>query len=202
MKRFIALALLLAPVLSFSQIEQKTKLEERFEKGADNLRYVVDVPVCGKESDALQADATVKFKFNNGCGDNLFWKVVEFRIQEVPYLLNIIDNEDETQAKLPGGKGYYRLGDVALMALQEIIHGFPVEEFSGLKKSDYAETWKFYHKGLKDKKKRTKLKEALALWFAQNQNNLEYIKSDDFGNCTCVGKHPVGGFYQVKAKRG
>lgn len=200
MKRFIAIALFLLPVISFAQIQQKTKLDERFAKGADNLKYVFDVPVCGK--DTVMADATAKFKYNNGCGDHLFWQVVEYRIQEVPYLLNIIDSEEDTQAKLPDGKGNYRVGDVALMALQEIIHGFPVEEFSEVKKSDYKEVWKFYHKGLKDKKKRAKLKEALALWFAENQKNLEYIKSDEFGNCTCTGKHPVGGFYQIKAKRG
>lgn len=195
MKKLVAFILLLLPVLLQAQ-QPATQTEDPAAKTVGNLLYVFDVPVCGKDS--ITPDPTGKFKYNTGCGDHLFWQVVELRQKAVPYLIALIESQEPTQAKLPSGKGYYRLGDVALMALVEIIHELPVEELAGVKYGSYSDRWKFYHKGLKDKKKRAALKEAIDKWYKDNRGKLVFEKSDTYGNCNCVGKHPIGGYFMLR----
>lgn len=193
MKKLIAILFLALPFFANAQTQ-----DEKTATAVNNLLYVMDVPVC-KSDTTIVADEKAKFKYNSGCGDHLFWKVInDYRLKAVPYLLAAIDNTEATQAKLPEGKGHYLMGDVALMALRETIHDMPVEELAGKKVSSYSDSWKFYTKGLKDIKKRKALKEALTKWYDEHKNNLIFEKSDVFGNCTCTGKHPVGGFYRIK----
>jgi len=173
--------------------------QKRVDETVNNIRYVTEVPHGALEIAEPGTDGSV-FQYNTGCGDNLFWKIVGFRLLAVPQLINLVDDMELTQAKLPSGKGRYRTGDAALMALKEIIHNIPIEEFSGLKTADFAAPYYFYEKGLKDKKKRTALKEALLKWYADNRKNIIFKVGQGYGNCECAGKHPVGGAYNLKTK--
>jgi hypothetical protein len=160
-----------------------------------NIRYVTDVPYQQLEI----PEGTDKFKYNAGCGDHLYWQVVNIRLQAVPQLIGMVDDVSPSQAKLPSGV-YYRTGDVALIALKEIIHNIPIEELSGFKPGDFAAPYYFYEQGLKDKAKRTALKEALLKWYRENQKNIVFKVGQTYGNCECFGKHPVGGAYYFEVK--
>lgn len=165
----------------------------------NNLRYVTEVPY-GQVEMAEPNDVNNAFEYNSGCGDRLFWKVVGYRLRAVPQLINMVEDMRPTQAKLPSGGGYYRTGDAALMALKEIIHNIPIEALSGLKTADFTALYYFYEAGLKDKKIRYELKEALAAWYKKNQKNIIFKVGQSYGNCECWGKHPVGGAYYFEVK--
>ena len=160
-----------------------------------NIRYVTDVPYQQLE---IMPDNS-NFRYNAGCGDHLYWQVVNIRLQAVPQLIGMVDDMSPSQAKLPSGV-YYRTGDVALIVLKEIIHNIPIETLSGLKTADFAAPYYFYEEGLKDKAKRTALKEALLKWYTENQKQITFVKGQTYGNCHCFGKHPVGGAYYFEAK--
>lgn len=191
MKHFFALLFLVIPF-----VNQAQTVDAATATTVANLRYVMDVPLCSSEG--IVPDPTGKFKYNAGCGDHLFWQVVGLKLRAVPHLIALIENEELTQAKLPKGKGFYKLGDVAVMALREIVHDLPIEEFVGHKLSEFDNSAKFYQKVLKDAKKRTALKEAVQKWFADNNGKLTYEKGNTYGSCDCVGKHPVGGYSALK----
>lgn len=191
MKRFFAILLFVLPFFANAQAVDATSANT-----VGNLKYVMDVPLCGKEPNV--PDPTGKFKYNDGCGDHLYWQVVGLKLRAVPHLIALIENEELTQAKLPKGKGYYKTGDVAVMALKEIVHDIPVEEFVGYKMADFDNSAKFYQKALKNAEKRTALKNAIQKWFDDNNGKLIYEKGNVYGNCDCVGKHPVGGYTSLK----
>jgi hypothetical protein len=191
MKRFFTILLFVLPFVASAQY-----VDANSANTVGNLKYVMDAPLCGKEP--IVPDPTGKFKYNAGCGDHLYWQIVGLKLKAVPHLIALIENEEPTQAKLPNGKGYYKTGDVAVMALREIIHELPVEEFVGRKMTDFDNSAKFYQKALKDSKKRTALKEAIQKWFNENEGKLIYEKGNTYGNCECIGKHPIGGYSVVK----
>jgi hypothetical protein len=186
-KKYYILLLLLTTTLAVAQ--------DRIAGIINNIRYVTDVPQGMAES----PQGSDKFNYNAGCGDHLFWQVVNVRLQAVPQLIGMVDDMSVTQAKLPSGD-YYRTGDAALMALKEIIHNIPIEELSCLKMADFAAPYYFYNEGLKDKAKRTALKEALLRWYTENKKNIIFKVGQTYGNCECFGKHPVGGAYYFEAK--
>nr|WP_322625951.1 hypothetical protein [uncultured Flavobacterium sp.] len=191
MKRFFVLLLFVLPFVISAQAVDATSANT-----VGNLKYIMDVPLCGKKT--ITPDPTGKFKYNDGCGDHLYWQVVGLKLRAVPHLIALIENEEPTQAKLPKGKGYYKTGDVAVMALREIVHDLPVEEFVGYKMADFDNSAKFFQKALKDAKKRTALKDAIQKWFDDSTGKLIYEKGNTYGNCECVGKHPVGGYTVLK----
>lgn len=190
MKQFFALLLFALPFIAYAQADDVAAANT-----VGTLRYVMDVPVCSEKN--VTPDPTGKFKYNNGCGDHLYWKVAELRVRAVPHLIALIENEEPTQAKLPGGKGFYKTGDVAIMVLQEIIHELPIEEFLGHKMSEYPDTGKYFQKTLKTSESRTALKKAVQKWHDSNYFKLRFEKSGEYANCTCAGKHPVGGYLKM-----
>jgi hypothetical protein len=169
--------------------------QDRIAAIVNNIRYVTDVPYQQVE---IMPDNS-NFRYNAGCGDHLYWQVVNIRLQAVPQLIGMVDDMQPSQAKLPSGV-YYRTGDVALIALKEIIHNIPIEELSGLNTADFAAPYYFYEEGLKDKAKRTALKEALLKWYMENKAQITFVKGQTYGNCDCFGKHPVGGAYYFEVK--
>jgi len=183
-------------ILLFLQISAITTAQNRIAGIISNIRYVTDVPYGMVET----RESSDKFIYNSGCGDHLFWQVVNIRLQAVPQLIGMVDDMKPSQAKLPSQDGYYRTGDVALMALKEIIHNIPIETLSGLKTADFAAPYYFYEQGLKDKATRTALKEALLKWYAENQKAVIFKKGQSYGNCDCFGKHPVGGAYYFEER--
>lgn len=191
MKHFFALLLFVFPLVALAQADDVAAANT-----VGTLRYVMDVPVCGGET--VTPDPTGKFKYNNGCGDHLYWKVAELRVRAVPHLIALIENEEPTQAKLPKGKGFYKTGDVAIMVLQEIIHELPVQEFLGHKMSEYPDTGKYLQKLLKNPESRTELKKAIQKWYDSNYFKLKFEKAEEYANCNCAGKHPVGGYLMIK----
>ncbi|MFP9099978.1 hypothetical protein ACLI09_13090 [Flavobacterium sp. RHBU_24] len=183
-------------ILLLLQISVITTAQKRIAGIISNVRYVTDVP----QGMAEIPDGTDKFVYNAGCGDHLFWQVVNIRLQAVPQLISMVDDMTVSQAKLPSRDGYYRTGDVALIALKEIIHNIPLETLSGLKMADFAAPYYFYEQGLKDKATRTALKEALLKWYSENQKAIIFKKGQSYGNCDCFGKHPVGGAYYFEER--
>lgn len=190
MKSVLALFVAMFPLFAAAQADDMAAANM-----VANLRYVMDVPACNGQH--VSPEPYGKFKYNDGCGDHLYWKVAELKIRAIPHLIALIENEEPTQAKLPKGRGYYKTGDVAVMVLKEIIHELPVEEFLGHAMSEYPDTGKYFQKVLKNSESRTTLKKAVQKWYDANYFKLAFEKSEEYANCACAGKHPTGGYLKI-----
>lgn len=62
-----------------------------------------------------------------GCGDVEFWRVVRRGTES---LVALLDDGAATAVSIPNYDGRYAVGDVALLALAEVVHGIPIRTSS------------------------------------------------------------------------
>jgi hypothetical protein len=178
--------------------EMKFELQEVINQ-VDSLKYVVEMPfICptGIEDN----------KMSSGCGDDFFWNVVSLKQNVIELLIDKLDDTTVTQSFVPMYGYYFTVADLAFWVLVEIVRDIPKFKLMGVKEDksgEYASTdrpyWDFVNKGLKN---RQKFKVAVKNWYHKNKDNLVWVESNIFSSCDCSGKHPNGGHYILKDKKG
>lgn len=128
-----------------------------------------------------------------GCGDRHFWKVVTRKRLAIDGLINQLDNTRPSGANMVLKPYYYAAGDIAYVALREIIHDLPsIATFLNIPNEDVIE---YLHADITHRKQ---LKKAVQQWYRQHKADLVWVKSDVILAGDCSGKHPNGGHFKLK----
>lgn len=167
-------------------------------KTIDSLRYVSEIPYACETPPEIYEQNKDTFLFNIGCGDKLFWDAVKLKEQGIHYLIEQLDNVEKTIASFPYQGGQCKVADVAWIALQEIIHGLPTAELLNINPNDYDCGYCYYHITLEKKSNRKKFRKSVKEWYERNEENLIWVSKDNYMTCECTGKHPNGGYYELK----
>jgi hypothetical protein len=133
-------------------------------------------------------------------GDSLYWEIVIGGLTNMPALIELLDNSDETGVMAPFGQDY-SIADLAYNIITDIIYDIPtlklIEDAGGcLKDESYYVYWNFL-KG--NDKNRKWFKETVKEWYAKNKDKLIWHKTDmnrynDFIEIQSF-KNPAGGYY-------
>lgn len=133
-----------------------------------------------------------------GCGQADFWRIVEFKLDAIPHLIEKIDDTTSTSALVPNYGGYYTVGDIAFNAIEEIIVDIPTFELLGIAfdSSDcgYCSYWKHLRSNIEN---RTLFKSHLEDWFTRNKDNLVWVRDSKVLTCDCSYSHPNKGHYKL-----
>jgi hypothetical protein len=170
----------LFPLVAIGQTTSHQKL-------VDSLKLVTDMPyICETEN-------------SPGCGDKIFWRVVQQKQAIIPLLIDKLSDPTTTSAVVPNFGGQWTVGDIAYSALQEIIQGIPTFELLGVKFDQVGCGYCFYWDHLrKSRQNRIRFKAAVRSWYNRNKQNLIWVTSNDFITCDCRGQHPNGGHFAFK----
>lgn len=176
--RIAALILILLPLSSFGQSDNK--------KLADSLKYVSDMPYTCESAGGF------------GCGDKIFWNVVQRKQSIVPILIDLLADTTSTTATVASFGGQWTVGDIAYTALQEIIKDLPTFDLLGVKFDKegcgYCAYWNHLRNDINNRKK---FQGSLRDWYKKNKGKLVWVKSNDFMTCDCSGEHPNGGHFEL-----
>jgi len=157
------------------------------QKLVDSLKYITDMPyICETGT-------------GEGCGDRLFWKVVQQKEAAIPLLIARLSDATVTVATVPNFGGQWAVGDIAYSALSELILDIPTFELLGVpfdtRGCGYCAYWRHLRKRHKNRKQ---FKAAVSTWYESNKAALVWVVSDEFQTCDCSGKHPNGGHFELK----
>jgi hypothetical protein len=175
--KILTYILILIPALTFSQTNNKALV--------DSLRYVDKVPHC---LDAVSDQIDTKA---------IFWRIVKLKDEAIPILLDKIDDTTTTSALVRHFGGYYTVGDLAYVALQEIVHSIPTFELLGVPFDTNGCGYCAYWQHLSDFSNRQKFKIALKNWFDKNQQNLVWTEYKWKGE-ECFYRNPNNGYYDPR----
>ncbi len=176
--KILTALLCLLPCLSQAQTDHSKLL--------DSLKHIREMPyIC---------------EGGLGCGDSIFWKVVSYKSEIVPYLIERINDTTQTEAYVVLFGGIWTVGDVAYAALEEIVWDLPTFRLLGTRFDKrgcgYCAYWKHINKSLKN---REKFQRKVKQWYELNRADLVWVVSEEFQMCDCMGrKHPNGGHYELK----
>jgi|GEM_PF-1293565 len=157
----------------------------------DSLKFVRDVPYMGRYSE--------NDSFNIGCGDQLFWDIVKlYDRNAIPLLIEKLDDTTKTELIAPLFGFAYTVGDVAYVALNEIVINIPTFELLGVEFDQngcgYCSYWKHLNKSYENRKA---FKKNVKSWFEENNDKMGWFRSDRILTGDCSGKHPNGGHFKV-----
>ena len=189
--RFAITILICIPWITSAQSNIKSKI--------DSLKFVSEIPY---ECEIIQnGDNSFKndtFIYSIGCGDRLFWDVVKLKVSAIPYLLEQLDNLEETPTSFPYQGGQCKVADIAYVILEEIVHGLPTAKLLNVNPNNFDCGYCYYYLTLREKENRIKFKKAVSDWYAENKENLFWVSNNKYMTCDCSGKHPSGGHYEIK----
>ncbi len=156
----------------------------------DSLSMVPEMPyIC---PDFVQKDLTT------GCGDDIFWRVVQLKEKAIPYLIAKLSDSTTTTSFVPMFGGYYTVADIAYSALEEIVHGIPTFKLLGVKFDKKGCGYCSYWQHLNSKySNRLKFQKAVQQWYSKNQSKLVWVASDQVAICDCSAPHPNKGHYEL-----
>lgn len=177
---------LIAIILSVTQLPLLTAAQTtHHQKLVDRLKLVADMPYSCESAD--------------GCGDNIFWRVVQQKQAIIPLLINKLSDTTTTSAVVPNFGGQWTVGDIAYSALKEIIQDIPTFELLGVKFDQagcgYCSYWDHLRKS---RQNRIRFQAAVRSWYNNHKQNLIWVVSNDFTTCDCQGLHPNGGHFALK----
>lgn len=174
----VILMVTLLPLLAVTQTFNHQKL-------VDSLKLVADMPYICELAD--------------GCGDKIFWRVVQQKQAIIPLLINKLSDSTTTSAVVPNFGGQWTVGDIAYSALHEIIKDIPTFELLGVKFDQagcgYCSYWVHLRKS---RLNRIRFQAAVRSWYNKNKQNLIWVVSNDFTTCDCQRLHPNGGHFALK----
>lgn len=131
-----------------------------------------------------------------------FWSVVQKKQEIIPLLIEKMSDTTQTKADVPLFVGVWTVGDIAYLALQEIIKDIPTFELMGIKSDlyncGYCTYWYYLRE---DANHRKTFQAELLNWYNKNKSNLVWVTSNDFLSFNCRGcndKHPNGGHFELK----
>lgn len=181
--KVLSCILFLIPCLTIAQADNK--------KLVDSLKFVTDMPYICRD--------TVPTELSVGCGDKIFWRTVKQKQNIIPFLLDKLSDTTQTVATVPNFGGQYTVADIAYTALQEIIKDIPTFELIGVKFDErgcgYCAYWNHLQNGLKNRKK---FQTNIRNWYNKNKSSLVWVKSNEILTCDCAGRHPNGGYFELK----
>ncbi|RAV99227.1 hypothetical protein [Pseudochryseolinea flava] len=167
-------------------------LAQRNTTAVDSLVFVRDMPyIC----DRIPAEV-----LSVGCGDGIFWRVVSGKQAVISALIDRVSDTTQTNVFVPNFGGHYTVGDVAYVALQEIIHGVPTFDLLGVSFDEKGCGYCVYWNTIRNLKRRLRFQKALRGWHESNRKALVWKESNDFATCDCRGRHPNGGHFEIKGK--
>ena len=133
------------------------------------------------------------------CNDPIFWNLVKQGKQNIPDLIEKLT--DETVLKevfVPMFGGEYTVADASLVILREKIKGIPIFDLIGKKFSKecgYCTYWYFVRE---KKKNRILLQKKLKKWYAENEQKLVWVASENSLTGDCFS--PAKGHYEIETK--
>lgn len=156
---------------------------------ADSLRYVKDMPYICETGDGF------------GCGDRIFWRVVQQKEKVIPVLIDLLVDTTTTSATVPNFGGQWTVADIAFTGLQEIIKDIPTFDLLGVEFDNngcgYCVYWNHLRRDIRNRRKfQAKMRE----WYDRNKVNLVWVRSNEFMSCDCRGEHPNGGHFELRGE--
>lgn len=171
---------------SFNAASQKRLEQKELTALTDSLKFVTDVPYMCEDS--------VYSNYKPGCGDRLFWKVVQQKKSIIPFLIDKLDDTTQTTVSVPNFGGFYTVADIAYVAMREIIDNIPTFWLLGLGKDSYAygtsEYWTYIRSDIQH---RRKFQKEIRKW--EKTFGGRWIESNKVLTCDCRFPHPNGGHY-------
>ena len=131
------------------------------------------------------------------CNDPIFWNLVKQGKKNIPDLIEKLT--DETVLKevfVPMFGDQYTVADASLVILQEKIKGIPIFDLIGKKFSKecgYCTYWYFVRE---KKKNRILLQKRLKKWYAENEQKLVWVASQNSLTGDCFS--PAIGHYEIE----
>ena len=131
-------------------------------------------------------------------GDSLFWVVVKYKKDIIPYLIELLNDTTELPIPVPNFGGNYTVADVSNMALQKIIPSLPTSSFLNkiLENNGYGDYWVFVRNNYTN---RILYQKRLSYWYEKNQKRLVWFKDTTEYRTSFDWKfsnyHPAGGYY-------
>ena len=161
--------------------------QSTIQQQVDSLVYVQDMPyIC---------EGSFK-KGKIGCGDKLFWDIVEQKDIAIEPLIHKLGDTTKTKLFVANFGEYWTVADIAYTILQEIIKGIPTFELLEIHidKDGYYPYWRHLRA---DPNNRSKFKYAVVKWYEENRRNLTWVSSNEFMIGDCSGQHLNGGHYEL-----
>lgn len=137
-------------------------------------------------------------------GDNTYWDLVKGGLNNIPVLMNFLDNPEETGI-LVMNLNPSTIADLAYNIIENIIYNMPtfelIEKAGGcIQEEMNIYYYKFFLDG--NNKNRYRFKETVKKWYFQNNSNLIWITTDNHKYSDFVEtnpfKNPAGGYYIFK----
>ena len=177
MKNWI-LILLILPMFSYGQQTNENLVED--------VKNITGLPYIGKYGGV-------------GCGDDIFWKLVEKKLEIVPLLIEKMNDTTKISVFVPNFGGKYTVADAAYLIISEIIKEIPTFELLGVEfdneECGYCSYWFHLRSNIMN---RNKFQKALSKWYGKNMKKLIWIEDNQILTGDCSGEHPNGGHYKVK----
>jgi hypothetical protein len=114
--------------------------------------------------------------------------------EAIANLIDKIDDTTKTTAQIRHFGGYYTVGDVAFVALQEIIIEIPTFKLLGVPFDEKGCGYCAYWQHLSEFSNRQKFKTALQDWYLSNQVNFVWI-NHKWEGYECFYRNPNDGYY-------
>jgi hypothetical protein len=183
LKDFFLLAFLF---LCFQVAAQKNAEYDRIKNLVDNLKFVKDIPSICRDS--------VYFNETLGCGDRIFWRVVQEKKAAIPFLMDKLDDTTQTIVPVPFFGGYYTVADVAYVVMQEIIADIPTFQLLGVSFDEegcgYCAYWNYLREDFSHRKH---FQREVRQW--EKRLGGRWVEDPKVLTCDCQFPHPNGGHY-------
>jgi hypothetical protein len=124
------------------------------------------------------------------CDPNL-WQIVRLGLEHVPTILELVDDDTDTEMLVCLFGGNYAVGDVAVISFLRIIQSVPVAlmaaggDQEAFDRIGFGTYWQFVRESQDN---RDSMRRFLEEWFASNRSRLEWVR---------LHESPAGGYYQV-----
>jgi hypothetical protein len=126
--------------------------------------------------------------------DAAYWRIVRFGRPALRDLATLIADTTPTGIAVPTYGGDYRVGDVAVVAMLEIVHDVPIVEMVQSRdptpSGGFDAYWRVIRKGPAE---RLRLRAAVMGWLDEHQSSLVWFAESG---------HPAGGWYGIAAEWG
>ena len=134
-------------------------------------------------------------------GDSIYWEIVKCGINNVPNLIDMMNDTTETMASVPNFGGQYTIGDIAYCCLEDIVRIRGNKLIPDSAKNGGQNTyWAYLRNGYNN---RLAFQKEVRLWFQKNKRNLkwkedklEYRTGDNWKFPSKT--HPAGGYYVIR----
>lgn len=172
-----------------------------------------EISVCCQNSRSIRSEqlysqiSSIRKVPSDEVGDSIYWAIVKGGLDNVPFLIELLDNSQMTDIHAPYFGRDYTIGDLAFIIITDIIFDINIYvllENAGCKLNKsigFGNYWE-YLEG--NDANRIRFKNSVNEWYTINRDNLIWFKTDmhaysDLNELTPF-KNPAGGYYILKKK--